>query len=137
MYVRSLQHVWKTALRPAHIGGRSRHSLICVCICGTAQNRFVISSVAFPSSWTDTGRYRFTSCSDPRWKQPMIGALLLEVDWCHLARLDLPRPMSVSPRWKQPMTGALSLEVEWGHPTGLGLPRPMMVSTVLVLARRE
>ena len=42
-----------------------------------------------------TGRNRFTSCSGPRWKQPMIGALLLEVKLGHPTGLGLPRPATV------------------------------------------
>ena len=83
----SLSHTHKTSVlrqvitpcvenSPAHVqlGAErgSRHSLIC--------------------NWA----YRFTSCSGPRRKPPMIGALLLEVEWGHLARLGLPVPMTVS-----------------------------------------
>ena len=92
----ALHHVWKT-LQPCALpmfGAEADTASYAYMYMwrSAEQVRHLICS----SFFSRTGRYQFTSCSGPRWKQPMIGALLLEVEWGHLARLGLPRPVTVS-----------------------------------------
>merc|ERR1712166_1265316 len=71
MYVRSLHHVWKTALRPAEVWGRSRHSRILygfmpgICIMqmcmwlSAEQVRHLICSIFFVSGWALSVHFLF------------------------------------------------------------------------------